>query len=131
MNEIIHKIKGYLGHGVFIANISNPNSIHINLDNFVNDLGLGQVEQDLYFGYIKLKLRPLESLTDEEIGEIHTLIIIISFNKKEFIRELKAHIHQRQISYDLIEYLHSIHIDYQDLIGQGLAVEFTNKGKTK
>lgn len=131
MNDVIHKIKGYFGHAV-------PLEIPVKIQNDWDGWDIKTMDDFIYAdaytffcllnqGDIKLKLRPLESLTDDEMEKIYgccpsnlvkTRDAIISHIKK---RRYKSH--------ELVEYLHSIHIDYQDLIGQGLAVELTNKGE--
>jgi len=110
MNEIIHKIKGYLGYGVPIV---TAYGIRTHLD-FIN-INEGDCN------WFKLKLRRLDSLTDLELNYIYAMLpISVEKTKGGFINHI---IMDSNIEYRLIDYLCQLHIDYQDLIGQGLAVE--------
>jgi len=110
MNNIIHKIKGYLGYGVPIV---TAYGIRTHLD-FIN-INEGDCN------WFKLKLRRLDSLTDLELNYIYAMLPInVDKTKGGFINHI---IMDSNIEYRLIDYLCQLHIDYQDLIGQGLAVE--------
>lgn len=142
MIEIIHKIKGYLGYGVKCEylwtaydNKYITNSGIAILDDILFDKGEGNYK----YIYIKPILRPLESLTDEEIIKFLSFYGYDEFTLNDFQRNIKKlnrvrnenlkNIIKENLRADVKEYLNSIHIDYQDLIGQGFAVELNNKGE--
>lgn len=128
MNEIIHKIKGYFGHGVPV-NIAgdlfykNPET----LDECLEDLTLSSLNEYIETRDIKLKLRPLESLTQKEAQYISEELDLGAYNETDVIGYIKHTYDVESVA--VIEYFHKHHIDYQDLIGQGLAVELNNKGE--
>ena len=134
MNEIIHKIKGYLGCEVPLwcsENILYHDKV-INLDELMDNLRISNVCKAINKGDIKLKLRPLDSLTDEELIEICYNICEFEDEYKNQGRErylfvIEWSYNNNKLSYDVIEGFHSKHIDYQDLIGQGLAVDINEK----
>lgn len=110
MTNIIHKIKGYLGYKVPIV---TAYGIRTNLD----CINLNEGNCD----WFKLKLRRLDSLTDLELNYIYAMLPkSVERTKGGFINHI---IMDSNIEYRLIDYLCQLHIDYQDLIGQGLAVE--------
>lgn len=139
MNEIIHKIKGYLGYEVPIQ--IEGQGLYYNyktLDEFVNEFYLDCINK-ISQNVVKLKLRPLESLTDEELTQmINDGFRQITINSSQetdikqwlgIINELKE---KGLLTTFMLDYFHKNHIDYQDLIGQGLAVsnvQNMHKGK--
>ena len=65
--------------------------------------------------YIKPYLRPMSSMTEEEINEFHKLRFRhINYGSEPL---------QCVLSIDEIEWLNQHHFDYRDLIGKGLAIE--------
>jgi len=123
MNEIIHKIKGYLGCEVPLwcsENILYHDKV-INLDELMDNLRISNVCKAINKGDIKLKLRKLDSLTKKEAQYINDELDLGAYSELEVIDYIKQNYDVLSIA--IIEYLNSIHIDYQDLIGQGLAVD--------
>ena len=128
MNEIIHLIKGYLGYDTLVI------QKFIGDDKFYGDSILDVEFRNIYdyllgfqnpiypqIEWFKLKLRPMEDLTDEELHSIKNLLIYSDWvhgSNKEIMHVLKEQIENCEISYEVAEYLHSIHIDYQNLIGR-------------
>lgn len=129
MNDIIHKIKGYLGYEVPIQ--IEGQGLYYNyktLDEFVNEFYLDCINK-ISQNVVKLKLRPLDSLTDEELVEILGYIGIFrnyairKIKKGEKFNLFNEEKHDLLNNVKVVEFFHKNHIDYQDLIGQGLAVE--------
>lgn len=87
---------------------------------------------DTYLYDIKLYLRPMSSMTDEECEELHKLVcpnnVGASFDIDAFYF-LEADCHSHSISYTfmskVIEFMLQHHLDYRGLIRQGLALEAT------
>lgn len=132
MNEIIHKIKGYAGHKTPVS-INDlyfypPNPT---LDDCLGLLTFNQIVNLFEKGDAKLILRSLESLTDEEIDiaieneGFMSKYNINSQNRKNqnTLGYIKLYLMEGILTIETLEYFHKNHIDYQDLIGQGLAVE--------
>jgi hypothetical protein len=113
-DEIIHKIKGYLGHKVpVITPYFKTNLDSINLVTFL--------ENGTEF---KLILRPVEDLTDEEYKNIVGWESNLrDLTKEELIYTIKYAEITDEFSYGLIKYFQERHLDYQDLIGQELAIK--------
>jgi hypothetical protein len=114
MNEIIHKIKGYLGYKVqviipyFKSNLDSINLIAI----FENE------------AEFKLMLRPLEDLTDEELDYIVKIEGFPSLNMREnTIKYINHYVMEEILTIGTTEYFLKNHIDYQGLIAQGLAIK--------
>jgi len=126
MNEIIHKIKGYLGCEVPLwcsENILYHDKV-INLDELMDNLRISNVCKAINKGDIKLKLRKLDSLTNQEyINMCSWEYSFKELTKDEVIATIKYGDTTDEFSRGIVEYFHQQHLDYQDLIGQGLAVE--------
>lgn len=126
MNDIIHKIKGYLGHRVPIK--KEGRKFYYNyqtLDELFDAFDMDFINK-MTGNNIKLKLRPLESLTDDEL----TVIFYLNernagteYPKDITLKYIKNSFDEGSLNLNTLNYLHKHHIDYQDLIGQGLAVE--------
>lgn len=124
MNEIVHKIKGYLGYKVPV-NIAgdlfykNPET----LDECLEDLTLNSLNEYIETRDIKLKLRPLDSLTNKEL--INNFDIDYSYydKPKDLVKNFYLTAKLKEFTMAEIEYFHKNHIDYQNLIGQGLAIK--------
>jgi hypothetical protein len=130
-DKIIHKIKGYLGYDVLCENYYLTERVDFGM--------LGKSEQKREKGYVlldscifdiggcggeKLILRPLEDLTDEELDNIVKIEGFPSLNMREnTIKYINHYLMEEILTMGTIEYFHKNHIDYQDLIGQGLAIK--------
>jgi len=124
MNNIMHKIKGYFGYGVplWVSHEHVVGHLITNFDDYFK-IDFAELMADMKNGLIKLKLRRLNNLTDEEIKHLEVKLPgNFEDVRKEVIHYLKYNDYL-DLPYEVIIYLHSIHIDYQDLIGQGLAVD--------
>ena len=138
MNEIIHKIKGYLGCEVPLwcsENILYHDKV-INLDELMDNLRISNVCKAINKGDIKLKLRKLDSLTDDQLLRITYLIDKggnICKKRNSSLAFIRYYINMQELNQKTLEYFNKHHIDYQDLIVQGLAVEvkWQNKKKIK
>ena len=79
----------------------------------------------------KSYLRPISSMTEEEVNELFHILKINEKNTKEWIKVndigiIRLFTEEGKDFYeiaDAIDYLHSIHIDYRGLIEKGLAIE--------
>jgi hypothetical protein len=141
-DEIIHKIKGYLGYEVLLS--FSEEMLYFNkkitLEELMNNLRFCLIIECMQKGDIKLILRPLEDLTEKELIVVNNNIMynffglnIDNYEKHQFKngKYIKHHLdyirhdgHLRSgLFNELVEYLNSIHIDYQGLIGQGLAIK--------
>ena len=139
--ESIHLIKGYLGYEVpcIVKNTYEQDGVK----EFESDLDGLFLDSILYELDFKLILRPLEDLTDKELIVVNNNIMyncfglnIDNYKKHQFKngKYIKHHLNYIRhnghlgsgLFNELVEYFHSIHIDYQNLIGQGLAIK---KGK--
>jgi hypothetical protein len=80
---------------------------------------------------IKPYLRPISSMTDEEVGQLFHILKINEENGKEWIKVndigiIRLFTEEGKDFYEIakaMDYLHSIHIDYRCLIHKGLALE--------
>lgn len=123
--ETIHLIKGYLGYGVeceykWVAyENSNIFTVGINiLDNIIFDKGEG----NYFYQYIKPILRSLEDLTDEELIELNEVLGFDYISQTSTYHIIKALVEENELTVNQAEYMYSKGIDFQDLIGQGLAI---------
>lgn len=81
--------------------------------------------------FIKPYLRPISSMTNEEINKLFHILKIDEENTKEWIKVndigiIRLFTEEGKDFYEIaeaIDYLHSIHIDYRGLIEMGLALE--------
>jgi hypothetical protein len=135
-DKIIHKIKGYLGYDVLCSiTLDNnpditypPSYLDVEYKNiweaskWITSPHFPNVES------VKLHLRPLEDLTDEECeylyNKTHYIITTtsgtIDYNsdlKDYLISNIKKEFKEDTLSLFISQYLNSIHIDYQNLIG--------------
>jgi hypothetical protein len=119
--EEIHLIKGYLGHEVPCI-VKNPYE-QDGVKEFESDLDSLFLDSILYELDFKLILRPIEDLTDEELLELNKILEYdyISVIATEYL--IKLIIENKELTQLQLEYFHKNHIDYQDLIGQGLAIK--------
>jgi len=128
--ETIHLIKGYLGYEVPVQAIDSYSLKcfkSLTLDDYLIIDKLDLLD-DLEQGLIKLKLRPIEDLTDVEIKqlwyEMPVYVDNANYNRNRTLSHLLDDI--QSLDYKTMEYLSSIHIDYFGLIGQGLAIKKGN-----
>lgn len=102
---------------------------------------IGEFDNLLYYHHveaflcdrIKIKpyLRPIASMTEEEVGQLFHILKINEENAKEWIKVndigiIRLFTEEGKDFYEIAEamdYLHSIHIDYRRLIEKGLAIE--------
>jgi hypothetical protein len=84
---------------------------------------------------IKPYLRPISSMTDEEVDNLFRILKINEENANEWIKVneigiIRLFTEEGKDFYEIAEamdYLHSIHIDYRSLIPKGLAIEVTEE----
>ena len=125
MNEIIHKIKGYLGYGLeieylryFEIGVLAYRKI-LNMDE-VNIFKIKNSRKNQFY----FILRPLEDLTDEELDYIVKIEGFPSLNMREnTIKYINHYLMEEILTIGTIEYFLKNHIDYQGLIAQGLAIK--------
>jgi hypothetical protein len=125
MNDIIHKIKGYLGYGVEIEYLHYFEIGVLAYRKMLNmdDVNIFKIKNSRK-NQFRLILRPLEDLTIEEINSLNETIIIM--DKRQIGRWcniVKSRIEEKTISLKSLDFFHKNHIDYLDLIGQGLAIK--------
>jgi len=125
-NEIIHKIKGYLGYEVLLS--FSEEMLYFNkkitLEELMDNLRFCLIIECMQKGDIKLILRPVEDLTDEEYKNIVGWESNLrDLTKEELIYTIKYAEITDEFSFGLIKYFQERHLDYQDLIGQGLAIK--------
>ena len=97
-----------------------------NGESLVEDLQLGGLSQFLYGRLDVLPyLRPMSSMTTEERIYYHDLCTWSDVAHYEF-GELGTAI-QYYDTWESIDYLNSIHVDYRGLIPMGLAIEVTEE----
>jgi hypothetical protein len=135
-DKIIHKIKGYLGYDVLCSitlddnpDITYPPS-YLDVE-YKNIWEASKEITSLIFPNVKsvkLHLRPLEDLTDEELIDICYQICEFedeykNQGRKRYLFIIKYSYNNNEIDYNTIEHFHKNQIDYQDLIGQGLAIK--------
>ena len=122
MNEIIHKIKGYLGYKVplWVSHEHVVEHLITNLDDYFK-IDFAELMTDMKDELIKLELRRLDSLTKKEAQYINDELDLGAYNELAVIDYIKQNYDVLSIA--IIEYLNSIHIDYQNLIVQGLAFD--------
>ena len=87
------------------------------------------------FDEIKPYLRPISSMTEEEVDHLFHILKINEENGKEWIKVndigiIRLFTEEGKDFYEIAEamdYLHSIHIDYRGLISKGLAIAVTKE----
>lgn len=108
-------IVGYLLHGLKVRDIDDGSTNTL--------LGLKLINKDLWLYYsngthdrgrCEPLLKPLKSLTPEELNQF-SICFRLWYDKDDF--------DYRQMAYSDIEMCHKLHVDYRDLIGNGLAIE--------
>lgn len=115
--KIFHEITDETGNihtydGYTLYELSNDGQ-HITLLN--HDDKHGVCEVDVECGVFKPYLRPMSSMTEEEINEFHKLRFIhVNYGLKPL---------QCVLSVNEIDWLNAHHFDYRDLIEKGIAIE--------
>jgi hypothetical protein len=129
IDNVIQKIKGYFSYDVQLEVSDRHFTSHLitSLDDYFK-IDFACLVTDLNRGYVKLKLRDLDDLTDEELIDICYQICEFEDEYKNQGRErclfiIKYSYNNNEIHYNTIEHFHKNHIDYQDLIGKGLAIK--------
>lgn len=92
-----------------IINISISGIMEFELEH-KNGWGIGLIGINEF----KPLLKPLKSLTPEELSQF-SICFRLWYDKDDF--------DYRQMMYSDIEICHKLHVDYRDLIGNGLAIE--------
>ncbi len=112
-----------MGEGTCINTTLEPDHI----EQLLND------EDD--YTEIKPYLRPISSMTEEEVDKLFHILKINEESAKEWIKLndigiIRLFTEEGKDFYEIAEamdYLHSIHIDYRGLIHKGLAIEVTEE----
>lgn len=97
-----------------------PYNTRVHITHPSKDVGLdawlttGTIENISFFGSVKPYLRPMSSMTEEEIKEERRLWNIITNTRND-------------LHYIYTDFLLSHHFDYRGLISMGLAIEVTEE----
>lgn len=84
---------------------------------------------------VKPYLRPISSMTEDEVNKLFKILKINENNEKEWLKVndiniIRLFTEEGKDFYEIAEaldYLNSIHVDYRELIEKGLAIEVTDE----
>ena len=104
----------------------------IDKDGYINNTKVYKVED------IKPYLRPMSSMTEEELKELKTLCSIYiptdsptigfeDYGILVFTHHLTNNTYSFKLNIDIIDWLNAHHFDYRNLIERGLAIEVTEE----
>lgn len=132
MDKVIKEFCQRLPYGVMVDRNGSANKLisvkqagndfYIEIDNMPGTYNIGEV---------KLLLRSISSMTDEEISRLFQILEIKEDNEKEWLKIndigiIRLFTEEGKDFYQIAEaldYLCSIQIDYRGLIEEGLAIE--------
>ncbi|MGN1125175.1 MAG: hypothetical protein ACI4SM_03215 [Candidatus Gastranaerophilaceae bacterium] len=85
--------------------------------------------------YVKPYLRPISSMTEEEVDKLFNILNINQNNESEWLKVndiniIRLFTQEGKDFYEIakaMDYLYSIHIDFRGLIEKGLAIDATGK----
>ena len=116
-----------------IVNVNGKYNVRLESVNWYEEVSVDDGSNDLYtISEVKPYLFPLSSMTDEMMEELNaegffkyrdTITNVSHIERKE--GEIYTYIDIESMSF-LTEFFHSHHIDYQELIEKGLAIDCTN-----
>ena len=112
--------------------ISSIKNIEVLNEIFKGDDGLYRVNNSgILIEYVKLYLRPISSMTEEEVDKLFNILNINQNNESEWLKVndiniIRLFTQEGKDFYEIseaIDYLYSIHVDFRGLIEKGLAIE--------
>lgn len=116
---------------LLISNIKNIEALN---EIFKGDDGLYRVnDSGILIEYVKPYLRPISSMTDEEVDKLFEILNLDKENETEWLKVndnniIRLFTQDGKDFYEIakaMDYLYSIHIDFRGLIEKGLAIDAT------